>query len=313
MKVRYCSDLHLEFNDLPKCLTPNPNEILLVAGDTVPCDFLRPERTDAKGRSLKKAMHAFLELTAGYAKVVFVGGNHEAYNGDINTWKHILENFIAMEGYSVGGIAPFGGVQRDMAKFHVLENESIWLTNKVLLFGCTLWTDMFKGNPVVQQAVSGYMNDFKGAIRIDEENRFFDTTDAILRHQQSLDWLKTRYQLCDGQKPKDFFWDVDIWVMTHHAPTGQSIEAGRGSATDYGYFSELSEFILDRPRIKHWFHGHTHYNVEYQVGECSVHANCRGYNMPPRLVDSSFRDFNLDKFVEAEGDFNGLPMGSSGP
>jgi hypothetical protein len=44
-----------------------------------------------------------------------------------------------------------------------------------------------------------------------------------------------------------------------------------------GYASNLSEFILDHPRIKAWTHGHMHQQFDYMVGDTRVVCNPRGY------------------------------------
>jgi hypothetical protein len=44
-----------------------------------------------------------------------------------------------------------------------------------------------------------------------------------------------------------------------------------------GYHSDLSEFILDRPAIKLWTHGHTHEEFDYMIGDTRVVCNPRGY------------------------------------
>jgi hypothetical protein len=44
-----------------------------------------------------------------------------------------------------------------------------------------------------------------------------------------------------------------------------------------GYSSDLSEFIVDRPQIAVWVHGHTHHNFDYTVGSTRIVANPRGY------------------------------------
>ena len=82
MKVRYCSDLHLEFNNLPN-FTPSEDEVLLVAGDTAITTYLKHNRTDADARKFKKKFGKFLESISGYRMVYFIGGNHEHYMGDI--------------------------------------------------------------------------------------------------------------------------------------------------------------------------------------------------------------------------------------
>ena len=44
-----------------------------------------------------------------------------------------------------------------------------------------------------------------------------------------------------------------------------------------GYHSSLEEFIMDRPNIKLWTHGHTHEEFDYMVGDTRVVCNPRGY------------------------------------
>ena len=43
------------------------------------------------------------------------------------------------------------------------------------------------------------------------------------------------------------------------------------------YYSDLSEFILDRPCIKLWVHGHMHDTFDYMIGSTRVVCNPRGY------------------------------------
>jgi hypothetical protein len=44
------------------------------------------------------------------------------------------------------------------------------------------------------------------------------------------------------------------------------------------YSSDLDQFILDRPQIKLWTHGHTHHEFDYMIGSCRVMCNPRGYD-----------------------------------
>jgi hypothetical protein len=44
-----------------------------------------------------------------------------------------------------------------------------------------------------------------------------------------------------------------------------------------GYASDLSEFILDHENIKFWTHGHMHDPSDYEIGQCRVICNPRGY------------------------------------
>ena len=70
----------------------------------------------------------------------------------------------------------------------------------------------------------------------------------------------------------------NVLVMTHHAPTSKSTNRDHsGNGLDYAYFSDLSGLILDNESIRGWIHGHTHIRTVYDVGQCTVMANCRGY------------------------------------
>ncbi len=67
-RIRYCSDLHLEFGIPFKkrqiATASAAREILLVGGDTMPSTFLRTKANDARSRSMKKAMSTFLDQIA---------------------------------------------------------------------------------------------------------------------------------------------------------------------------------------------------------------------------------------------------------
>ena len=43
------------------------------------------------------------------------------------------------------------------------------------------------------------------------------------------------------------------------------------------YRSNLEDFIVARPQIKLWIHGHTHHEFDYMVGDTRVVCNPRGY------------------------------------
>ena len=73
MKIQYCSDLHLEFEDnlnfLSNCPIKRVGDILIIAGDLVP--FV----------NLSKALYKseIADLCKGFEKVFWLPGNHEYY------------------------------------------------------------------------------------------------------------------------------------------------------------------------------------------------------------------------------------------
>lgn len=254
MKIKYISDVHLEFSRFPvigpdKELDPNPEDILLVAGDTIPSTYLKEKRTDKQAEVMRWRFKEFLEGVKGFKAVYMVMGNHEHYNGNVKTSYDLIRAFIEKEGYT---------------NIHLLENERVDLTDKVSLLACTLWTDMNKGDPRALSYVNASMNDFHVC---DYGDHAFNTYRAAEIHRSSKEWLKNQL---DGKK--------SYIVMTHHCPSFTSIDPYfRGDDMNYGYASEMDDFIMTHPEITHWVHGHTHYNVDYQIGSCKVLGNMRGY------------------------------------
>ena len=52
-----------------------------------------------------------------------------------------------------------------------------------------------------------------------------------------------------------------------------------------GYSSDLESFIIDRPQIKLWTHGHTHDDFDYTIGSTRVVCNPRGYDSYEEQAD----------------------------
>jgi hypothetical protein len=68
-------------------------------------------------------------------------------------------------------------------------------------------------------------------------------------------------------------------VVGHHAPSMQSCaDRFRGDRImNGGFYTELGDFMVYRPQIKLWVHGHTHDPYDYVIGETRVVCNPRGY------------------------------------
>jgi hypothetical protein len=70
-----------------------------------------------------------------------------------------------------------------------------------------------------------------------------------------------------------------IVVATHHAPSvkGLNPQHVEFSRINHGYYTDLHAFIEILPNIKWWLHGHTHVQKRYQIAQCQVISNARGY------------------------------------
>jgi Icc-related predicted phosphoesterase len=79
-----------------------------------------------------------------------------------------------------------------------------------------------------------------------------------------------------------------VIVVAHHSPSDQSVHpkyAG-DNVMNGCYRSNLEEFIMDRPEITLFTHGHTHEDFDYHIGATRVVCNPRGYVGYEARVDS---------------------------
>jgi len=282
MRIQIVSDLHLEFGDIN---IPNTEsaDVLILSGDIMVAQDLHdhPESdmnpmTDALYKNMGRRQanacdfRNFLKRCSfQFPHVVYVAGNHEFYHG----------KFPESIDYLKAECAKFPNV-------HFLEMDAVTIDD-VTFVGGTLWTDMNKGDPLTLHAMSDMMNDFR--IIRDSEHGYsrFKPTRAAERHRKTLQYIKT---IVAEQHDRKFV------VVGHHGPSFQSVHDMYKDQTimNGGYSSDLSEFIMDRPQIKLWTHGHTHHPFDYVVGSTRVVCNPRGYIGHEACADT----YNPYKIVE---------------
>ena len=265
MKIAVCSDLHLEFEDI-NLTNDEAAEVLILSGDIMIAEDMHnhkhfdydpytPGALADLGRRQLTALRFrdFLKRCSfQFPHVIYIAGNHEFYHGK---WKASLDH-----------------LREECAQFtnvYFLEND-IKTIGEHTFIGCTLWTDMNKGDPLTLHAIADMINDFK-IIRNDEHGYSkLRPAHVMYRHHQSMSYIKNIVQ---GMHDEKFV------VVGHHAPSKQSTHPKYQN--DYlmngGYSSDLSEFILDHPQIKLWTHGHTHDPFDYMIGETRIVCNPRGY------------------------------------
>lgn len=291
MKIGLCSDLHLEFGDL---IIPNQEDVdvLILSGDILVENDLDEwvEAAYENGYSRKRSdkFHLFMQRVCNaFPHVVYVAGNHEHYHGD---FAKTYEGLKRKLGY--------------LKNLHILDKETFEFGNFVF-FGSTLWTDMNRNDPLTLEYIRHSMNDFrivdnsnrktyrkvplykkgedgqylkdeKGnyiqeGMKMKEEVSKFCPQDAVDEHVKCLAALEKAYDEMDETKA--------MVVVGHHTPTHRSCHPryAHDDLMNGGYHSNLSDFILDRPGIVLWTHGHTHDDFDYMVGDCRVVCNPRGY------------------------------------
>jgi predicted phosphodiesterase len=256
MLFRLMSDIHLEFADMVLPALEKDNEsILLLAGD-ITCAYLM-EQTNHQQRD--RIDNFFYHQCARFKHVYYIMGNHEYYSGNWFTTPKIIRTYLS---YS--------------KNITFLNNQWASLDENIVLWGGTLWTDMKKSDPLVMLESKKYMQDYT---YISLTNAGLGTESLKPEHtvREHYNALKSLEE-CIKTNP-----DKKIIVMSHMAPSLKSVHLKWGMMpTNHAFFTELSEFILNNPRIITWVHGHTHDSFDYNIGETRVMCNPRGYAHPMR-------------------------------
>lgn len=262
MKIKLVSDLHLEFTDI-NIKNDKDYDVLILSGDILVINDLHdhPEEKYKHldiaalkwGQARAQLFRDFLKRCSfQFPHVVYVAGNHEFYHGEFHRGiEHLREEC------------------NKFPNIYFLERDQ-QIINGVVFVGGTLWTDMNKGDPLTQHAISDMMNDFR-VIRNDHHGYTkLRPAHVMDRHRKTVGYI---------QQVLDFNRDKKCVVVGHHAPSFQSIgeQYKHDTLMNGGYASDLSEFILDRPQIKLWTHGHMHQTFDYMIGETRVVCNPRGY------------------------------------
>ena len=220
---------------------PDPVEdadLIVLAGDLAP---YRP----AVVRELVRAW--------GEKRVLYVPGNHEFYGGDIDHVRAAL----ARQCLEVG--------------IDLLDRASRCIRG-VRFIGATLWTDFnlygvecaFAFKDLAQHG----MSDFHV---IGHRGRAFTPEESTRRHAADLRFIDR--ELRHAQEAGE-----TAVVITHHAPTGQSVHPRFfGSNLNPAFASDLERMIATyQPAL--WIHGHMHNSVDLRLGETRVLANPGAYS-----------------------------------
>lgn len=283
MKIAVCSDVHLEFGPLTLDNTDNA-DVLVLSGDIcVAKDVSSKDNYVPMCESKNDIIHAFFQdVCVKFSHVVYVMGNHEHYNGDFAKSLDILRTHL---GY--------------LENLHILDKE-VKVIDDVTFVAGTLWTDMNKEDPHTLLSIRGYMNDYRiiqnsnnmvtvkhkeyakkesGAYDWDNVIAYIDEVrpsqflpeDTVADHKAMLEVIDTACKSVPNGK---------VVVVGHHSPSKLSTHPRYADSVmvNGAYSSDLTEFILDRPNIKLWTHGHTHHEFDYMLGSTRIFCNPRGYD-----------------------------------
>lgn len=195
-----------------------------------------------------------------YQQVILVPGNHEFYNnGDVSvrgdSWQYM---FFDNVGYYYNKVVR-------------IDDMDIVLS--------TLWSHIPAEN---EFNVFRGMNDFcqilydKHRLRIEDFNA---------EHEKCLAFIKQSVLESTAKH---------IVVVTHHLPTFQAVAKERiNDSMNNAYVIELDNFIADS-RIDYWIYGHSHENIDTEIGITKIVSNQLGYLFNGECAEG----FSESRFVE---------------
>lgn len=158
----------------------------------------------------------------------------------------------------------------------ILDNACFHINDYVFI-GSTLWADIDKRDPIAMSSGRYVINDYK---YITVNNKILTTEDTVELFEGNIEYIK---KMCK------VFRDKNILILSHHSPSHLSRDRRYNNGLEVFYCSNLEELILDNPQIKYWLHGHTHYPVDYYIGDCNILSNPKGYpHQVPTFTEKTF-------------------------
>jgi len=252
MKIAIASDIHLEFGNLVIENTDNA-DVLILAGDIcVASDAL------GQGKTSQYIQNFFYRVSQEFKHVIYIMGNHEHYHGDFAESRELLQQMIDQ----------FGG-----KNVFLMDKDSITIDD-IVFVGGTYWTNFYNGDVTAMTNAAYSMNDYRVCHNSAETYNGYKA--KLLQPKHTLnDHLACHSYISEITQDED----KRYVVITHHAPCKASV--AERFQNDYlmnaNFYSDQIKFIVDRPQIKLWVHGHMHNESDYMLANTRVVCNPRGY------------------------------------
>jgi predicted phosphodiesterase len=240
MLIRVLSDLHLEFEG-PHTKLPFEVNSLDTDKDTV----LVLAGDIHYGYRVKDFIDP---LKDRFKAIVYVAGNHEFWGENSDEVRKYIREEI--HGNNV----------------YFLDNSYVEIED-TLFIGGTLWTDFRNGDPLVMVNASFYMMDYRKIVT-GEDHRILTPGYLYMEHKITKSFIFD--SLIESSCKKKI-------VVTHHAPSFQSVGPMYVGSTSNDYFASHLEGDILANCIDLWIHGHMHDPCDYNIGDTRVICNPKGY------------------------------------
>lgn len=251
------SDLHLPYYSKGELRGLKPSSsVLALLGDV------------SEVKNFFKIRGFFEYVSENWSHVLYVPGNHEFYGGNLQKSIDDMKSYLSL-----------------FSNIVVLNNDVVSIDG-VRYIGSTLWSDMNREDPLTKLACKDLICDYHyiwknsvgQLVRITPD-------DTVSLFDKNVEFIKKMIELTDN--PTNV-------VLTHHAPSYRSVSPRFvGHVGNGAFVSNLDDFILDRPEIVVWAHGHTHSLVDYTIGHCRVVGNPLGYAREIYKNDSEYKPVTI--------------------
>ena len=198
-----------------------------------------------------------------YRQVLIVPGNHEYYN-----YCDVMER----------------GLQwRWMFKKNVgyYQNQVICIDDTDFVL-TTLWSQI---NPSDEYFVWKGMNDFR---QIKFNEKLLQVEEFNHMHKVCIDFIRKSVEESIAKH---------IVVVTHHLPTFQVVAPQhKDSVLNSAFASEYGDMINNN-RIDAWIYGHSHTNIDVEIGNTRVLSNQMGYVFENEHL---MNGFDPEKYIDID-------------
>lgn len=268
MKIHLMSDLHIDLTDnirsISDVIDPNidtSNTILILAGDI--------------GNPIDKSYWDFMiSCSDRYKHVIFITGNHEYYN-DCASIDETNDTIIKKIN------------ELSKNNLHFLQKNKIDIDG-ITFIGTTLWTQI---NKKYSFEILSQMNDFRSIVKATAQNNGYEKIniqDICNTHIDQLEWLKNTIKSEINNH---------VIVITHHLPTHKLSHRkySKYYQLSSAFYTDLSNADIFNSKIKYWFCGHTHTEMEYidETTGTVFYVNPMGYEGENNSFKVKEFDFNF--------------------
>lgn len=248
------------------------------------------------GLSFSDELRYFLHQQADrFEHVLFLAGNHEFYNrlgcgGGVDDDDDDRPRTVSEQRTWLRQVC------QERSNLHFMEKTRVNI-GSVRILGTTLWSHVPES---MDHKAEQYLNDYHLSYVAEGESpigvRKMRVDDTNQWHRESVSWLEDEMDHAERD-------GVPVVVLTHHTPSlvGTSDPKYDGNELSHCFSTNLTR-LLQKPVMRAWACGHTHYNFYIEIKDDNTTtttttrllSNQRGYPGHKALTSYDPKGYILD-------------------